>query len=287
MKTGLIMEGGAMRGMFTAGVMDVLMENGVCFDGAVGTSAGAVFGCNYKSRQIGRVIRYNKKYCRDKRFASVRSLIKTGDLYGADFGYNQIPNVLDKFDTDAYKSSPMEFYAVCTDMETGGAVYHKCENADERDIEWMRASASMPLVSRIVEIDGYTLSDGGIADSIPVKYFESLGYDRNVVILTQPSGYVKRKNKLVPVIRLKYGKKYPKFVEAVAARHEHYNETVRYIKEKERAGEMLVIQPPEALNIKHVEHSADELERVYRVGRETAEKKTEEVKRFLSGAKPR
>ncbi|MFR2189268.1 MAG: patatin family protein, partial [Blautia sp.] len=186
MKTGLIMEGGAMRGMFTAGVIDVLMEAGVCFDGAIGVSAGAVFGCNYKSRQIGRVIRYNKAYCQDPRYVSFRSLLRTGDIYGEEFCYHELPDRLDPFDVKTYEENPMDFYVVCTDVETGKPVYHNCLKGDAEDIQWMRASASMPALSRFVNLDGHMLSDGGTADSIPVRFFESIGYERNVVILTQP-----------------------------------------------------------------------------------------------------
>ena len=154
LKTGLIMEGGAMRGMFTCGVIDVLMENGARFDGAAGISAGAVFGCNFKSRQIGRAIRYNKKYCADPRFCSFRSLIKTGDMYGADFCYRELPDLLDPFDRETFRTDPMEFYVGATDVSTGKCVYHKCVDGGHTDIQWMRASASMPLVSRPVSVDG-------------------------------------------------------------------------------------------------------------------------------------
>ena len=202
MKTGLIMEGGAMRGMFTAGVIDVLMEAGVCFDGAIGVSAGAVFGCNYKSRQIGRVIRYNKTYCQDPRYVSFRSLLRTGDIYGEEFCYHELPDRLDPFDVKTYEENPMDFYVVCTDVETGKPVYHNCLKGDAEDIQWMRASASMPALSRFVNLDGHMLSDGGTADSIPVRFFESIGYERNVVILTQPEGYVKKPNQLLPLLRI-------------------------------------------------------------------------------------
>ena len=281
MKKGLVLEGGAMRGMFTAGVIDVLMENNIQFDGAIGTSAGAGFGCNYKSRQIGRVIRYNKKYCRDKRYVSLRSLITTGDLYGADFVYRELPDNLDPFDVETYAASPMEFYVTCTDVVTGKAVYHKCEKGDAEDILWMRASASMPLASRIVEIGDYKLSDGGMADSIPLKHLQELGYDRNVVVLTQPVDYVKEKNKALPILKLVY-RKYPKFINALAKRHERYNETTKYIRELEEKGEIFVVRPPEKLNIGAVEHNPDELQRVYDIGRTEAEKQLEKIKEFLN-----
>lgn len=157
MKYGLVMEGGAMRGLFTAGVIDVLMENAITFDGAVGVSAGAAFGCNYKSNQPRRVIRYNTRFCHDKRFCSVSSLVKTGDMFGADFCYHEIPNKLDIFDYKTFNESPMEFYVVCTDVTTGKPVYRRCRVADDNELEWIRASASMPLASRIVEIGGMKL----------------------------------------------------------------------------------------------------------------------------------
>ena len=280
MKTGLVLEGGAMRGMFTAGVLDVLMENKIPFDGAIGTSAGAAFGCNYKSGQIGRTLRYNKKYCRDKRYVSLHSLITTGDLYGADFAYRLLPYELDVFDTKTYSSSPMEFYVTCTDLETGEAVYHKCEKGEDEDLLWMRASASLPLASRIVEIGDGKYMDGGMADSISLKYLQSLGYERNVVILTQPYDYEKKKNKLIPILKLVY-RKYPDFIKALETRHERYNETLQYIKDSEKKGEIYVIRPPHKLDIGAVEHNPDELQRVYDIGRAEAEKYLDKIKEFL------
>jgi len=280
MKTGLVMEGGAMRGMFTAGVTDVLMENGITFDGAVGVSAGAVFGCNYKSKQIGRTIRYNKKFCRDPRFVSFRSLLKTGNLYGTDFAYHKIPQELDKFDTETFTLNPMEFYVVCTNVETGKPLYHRCTDGLGRDLLYMRASASLPLVSELVKVDGYTLSDGGAADSIPLQFFEEAGYEKNVVILTQPAGYVKEQNKALPLLRLVY-RKWPAFIDALANRHLAYNETLSYIEKREQEGAAFVIRPPEALKIKHVEKNPEALVRVYQIGRQTGEAVLEELIDFL------
>lgn len=285
MKTGLIMEGGAMRGMFTAGVIDVLMEAGVSFDGAIGVSAGAVFGCNYKSRQIGRVIRYNKAYCQDPRYASFRSLLKTGDIYGEQFCYHELPDRLDPFDMKTYAENPMDFYVVCTDADTGKAVYHNCLKGDAEDIQWMRASASMPALSRFVKLDSYSLSDGGTADSIPVRFFESIGYDRNVVILTQPEGYVKKPNQLLPLLRILLWKN-PALIHALESRHERYNETLAYIREQERSENLLVIRPEAPLNIGAVERHPEELERVYQIGRKEGEKRLREVKKFLKRNTP-
>ena len=284
MKTGLIMEGGAMRGMFTAGVLDVLMENGLVTDGAIGVSAGAVFGCNYKSHQIGRVIRYNTEYCNDKRYASFKNLVKTGNLYSEQFCYHEVPEKLDPFNEAAFAASTMDFFVVCTDVKTGEPIYHKCRKGDAEDVLWMEASASMPLAAKIVKIGHYGLLDGGVADSIPVRFFESIGYKRNLIILTQPKGYVKKKNKFLPAIRAKYFR-YPAFVEAVADRHERYNETLSYISMLEQAGKDYVIRPPIPLEIGAMERDPAQLRRVYETGRAVAQIQVEKIRDFLNAVK--
>ena len=270
-----------MRGMFTAGVLDVMMENGIEYDGIIGVSAGAAFGCNYKSKQVGRAIRYNMKYCRDKRFSGIGSLLKTGNIYNTEFAYGEVPLKYDVFDFDAYQSNPMDFYVVCTDIETGQTVYHNYGGKDDHCFDWIRASASMPLVSQIVEIDGRKLLDGGISDSIPVKYFESIGYDRNVAVLTQPAHYEKKKNRLMPLIRRKY-RNYPKLVEAMDSRHLVYNETLAYIAEQEKQGKLFVIRPKEKLRIGRVEKNPDKLKEIYNIGRETAASRIDEMIKYLN-----
>lgn len=281
-RIGLVLEGGAMRGMFTAGVLDVFMENGITFDGAVGVSAGAVFGCNLKSRQIGRVIRYNTRFCRDPRYCSMHSLLTSGDLYNADFCYHQVPEVLDPFDKTAYDSNPMAFYVVATDVETGKAVYHRCDKADRESYAWMRASASMPMVSRIVELEGKKLLDGGIADSIPLRFFQSIGYEKNVVVLTQPRDFVKTPNDHLPAMRVLL-RKYPKLLQTAAVRHHAYNAQTAFVRQEEQAGRAFVIAPEAPLKIGSVEKDPEELRRVYRLGRKAAEKQLEAMKRFLGG----
>ena len=274
------MEGGAMRGMFTCGVIDVFMKNGIDFDGAAGISAGAVFGCNFKSRQIGRPIRYNKKYCSDWRYCSVRSLLKTGDLYGVDFCYRELPDELDVFDRDAFRDNPMEFYVGATDVDTGKCVFHKCTDGGAEDMLWMRASASMPVVSRPVSIDGKLFLDGGIADSVPYAFMENIGYDRNVLILTQAKGYRKKPSRGLPLMK-KLLKKYPRIVEAMAHRHEMYNRQMEEIEKQEAAGKILVIRPPQPLGIGRTEKNPAELERVYRLGIREAKKRMPEIRQFL------
>ena len=281
MKTGLILEGGAMRGMFSCGILDVLMENGVTFDGCAGISAGAVFGCNFKSGQIGRPIRYNKKYCADPRYVSLRSLVTTGDLYGVQFCYHELPDKLDVFDRKAFSENPMAFYVGATDVDTGKAVYHLCKDGGAEDIEWMRASASMPMVSRVVEIGDYRLLDGGIVEPVPYDFMRREGYGRNVVILTQPREYRKKKSAMLPLMRLTM-RAYPKVVEAMALRHERYNAMTDRIAEDEQQGKVLVLRPPEALGISRTEKNPEELERVYQMGRRIALQRLDEVRAYLS-----
>ena len=280
MKTGLVLEGGAMRGMFTAGVMDVLMENGIRFDGAIGVSAGAAFGCNYKSGQIGRVIRYNTRFCGDPRYSGLRVLLREGNLFSTDFCYDEVPNKYDVFDFDSFARNPMAFYVVCTDVETGQPVYHCYTGRQDHGFDWIRASASMPVVSKMVQIEGQKLLDGGIADSIPIRYFQSIGYMRNVVVLTQPLGYEKKKNPLLPLLRLTYSN-YPEMVKTLAKRHETYNETLAYLRQQEQAGAVLVLRPSQSLHIGKAEKDPKKLKAVYDIGRTVAEERLEEIRRFL------
>lgn len=281
MKKGLILEGGAMRGLFTAGVLDVLMENGVTFDGAVGVSAGAAFGCNIKSHQIGRVLRYNTRFCADKRYCGMSSLLKTGNIYSTDFCYGEVPLKYDPFDFETYEKDPMEFYVVSTDVETGKPVYHKYAGMSDGGFDWIRASASMPLVSRIVEIDGQKLLDGGISDSIPVEFFESLGYDRNVAVLTQPKTYKKSKNKMMPLIKIKY-RKYPKFIETVENRHIMYNAETALVSEKEHNGTLFVIRPESPLPVGRVEKDPEKLKEAYEIGRSAMKERLEDLLIYLN-----
>ena len=280
MKTGLVLEGGAMRGLFTCGIMDVLLENGIVFDGAIGTSAGCAFGCNYKSKQIGRPYHYNREFCNDSRYCSFKSWLTTGDIYNKEFCYHVVPYELYPFDLKTYRSNPMEFYAVCSNVENGKPFYYKCSEGDGKDIEYMRASASMPIVSKIVNIEGHKLLDGGISDSIPLQYFQSIGYTKNVVILTQPRDYVKKPNKLLPLAKILYHR-YPLFLEAFGNRHIRYNECLKYIKEEEKKGNILVIAPDEALNISSLCHDPLEIDRVYEIGRKTGMNYLNQIIEFI------
>ena len=280
MKTGLVLEGGGMRGLFTAGLMDVMMEHDIRFDGIVGVSAGASFGCNYKSHQIGRVLRYNVRFKDDPRYMGLRSLLRTGDLVAAEFSYHTLPKELDVFDFDAYNNDPTEFHVVCTDVETGEPVYHRLDFMDDKGLEWIRASASMPLVSKPVNIDGRLLLDGGISDSIPLRYFQEQGFERNLVILTQPKGFFKKKTKLMPLFHL-FSSRYPAIVQAMSRRHLMYNEELAYLEEQERLGNILLIYPQDTLPIGRTEQDEEKMRRIYAMGRAKAEDMLPEIQAFV------
>ena len=280
MKRGLVLEGGAMRGLFTSGILDVMMEHDVWPDGLIGVSAGAAFGCNMKSRQPGRAIRYNKRFARDSRYSGLKSLLTSGDYFNARFGYHVIPHKYDVFDDDAFEANPMAFVVICTDVTTGKAVYKQLDECSYDTYEWIRASASMPLVSKVVWINGQGLLDGGVSDSIPLEWAEQNGYERNVVILTQPQGYQKEHNRLMPLLRIGL-RKYPLLVEGLDKRHLMYNRQLEYVAEAEREGRCLVIRPDEKLNIGHVCHDPELMEHVYQKGREMGERRINEIKEYL------
>ena len=279
MKKGLVLEGGAMRGLFTSGIIDVMMEAGIEPDGLIGVSAGAAFGCNYKSRQPGRAIRYNMRFARDKRYCSWQSWWKTGDLYNAEFGYHIIPTQFDIFDNKAFEENPMEFYAVCTDVTTGKAIYKRLTESTPLTYDWIRASASMPLASKVVELEGMKILDGGVADSIPLAYFEQIGYDRNVVILTQPEGYIKEHNRLMPLMRIAL-RNYPNLIKALDQRHIMYNQQLEYVRQAELDKRCLVIRPDQKLPIGHISHNPNEMRHIYEMGREMGERELHKIKAF-------
>ncbi len=284
MKTGLVLEGGAMRGLFTCGIIDVMMEHAISFDALVGVSAGAAFGCNYKSGQPGRAIRYNKRFAKDSRYSGVRSLITTGDYFNAEFAYHTVPREYDKFDDEAFNDNPMQFTVVCTDVETGKPVYKQLDDSNRAAYDWIRASASMPLCSKVVSLEGKKLLDGGVSDSIPLQWAEQNGWQRNVVVLTQPRGYRKTHTRLMPLMRLGL-RSYPHMIEAMDKRYLMYNQQLDYVARAEKEGRCLVIAPEGKLPIGHVCHNPDQMEHVYQIGRRAGEHHLEAVRAFLNNGK--
>lgn len=280
MKTGLVLEGGAMRGMYTAGVLDVFMERGVHFDGIIGVSAGAVFGVNYLSGQRGRVIRYNCRFNTDKNYMGVGCLLKTGNYFNTEYAYYRVPRELDLFDDETYMSSGVPFYAVVTNVETGEPEYMRVESVLGQ-METLRASASMPFASKPVEINGKKYLDGGVTDSIPFEKFAEMGYEKQVVILTRDMSY--RKKPMNGALISLFYRKYPEFRRRLKNRHIVYNESVHKLAELEKAGRAFVIRPSVPIEISRTEREPEKLKHVYALGRADAERELERLEKYLKG----
>ena len=280
MQTGIVLEGGAMRGIYTAGVLDALLKENITVDGVIGVSAGAIHGLSYVAGQYERSIRYYLRYCGDRRFVSLYSFLTTGDIVNERFCYHDIPDRLDPVDYEAFEASHTKFYVVCSNVESGKAEYILCQNLRGGDMEYVKASASMPFLSRTVSVAGKQLLDGGICDSIPVEAFMQMGYEKLVVVLTRPEGYRKTPSKKF-MAKLRYGK-YPEFVDAILNRYKRYNDTLDRIQRLEQENKIMVIRPSKDLHIHRLEKDKAKIFSQYELGKRDAESKTEKVKRFLS-----
>ena len=263
MKTGLVLEGGAMRGMYTAGVLDVFLAEGVRADGVAGVSAGALFGVNYLSGQAGRAIRYNKRYNRDKNYMGLRPLLKEGNLFSTRYAYDLVPRKLDPFDDGAFQKSGVPFFAVVTDVDTGEARYVQIDSVfDQMDV--LRASGSMPFVSRPVELDGRRYLDGGVSDSIPFRWMAAQGYNKLIVVLTREKEY--RKTAMNPALLRLLGLRYPAIARRLAARHTDYNRALEELERWQKEGRVFVIRPSAKTPIRRIETDPEKLQQVYDLG---------------------
>lgn len=278
MKVCLVLEGGAMRGLYTAGILDALVDTDIKIDCIIGVSAGALFGVNYKSKQKGRVLRYNTKYANDKRYMGLHSLITTGNLVNTEFAYHELPTKLDIFDEEEYSKSKTDFYAVITNINTGKAEYKKIINATIQ-VDELRASGSMPYVSQPVKIDDNYYLDGALADSIPVLKAKEMGYDKVIVVLTRPKEY--RKKKRSPLIAKLFYKKYPNLIEAINTRYKQYNDTLDIIEELEDKKDIYVFRPSTDLKIKRVEKDKSKLEAMYNLGLKDFKDNLKSLKNYL------
>lgn len=267
--------------MFTNGILDVFMKNGIRFDAVVGVSAGVLFGCNYKSNQPGRALRYNLRYKDNIEYMSWKSLIKTGNYVNERFSYHLLPYMLDPFDFNEFKKNPMKFYAVCTDIERGCSVYHEIDDANGIGMRWMQASASMPVFAKPVEIDGRYYLDGGITDSIPLKFIQEKGFKKNIVILTQPADFRKKKAHVGLIMKLLLNR-YPMVAELMARRHVMYNNELDYIHSELKKGDTFLICPDEKLDIGRLSMKEDNILRVYEAGVEKAQQLLPQIKDFIS-----
>ena len=278
-EAGLVVEGGGMRGVYTAGVLDYFMEKNLYFDDCYGVSAGACHISSYVSKQIGRSIKVTLDYINDKRYCSVNSLIKTGDMFGVEMLYDLIPNKLELYDYDTFNKFKGNFYSVVTNCKTGKAEYIKIKDM-KKDIIAVRASSSLPLLSRIVEINGKEYLDGGITDSIPIKKSIKDGHKKNVVILTRDKTYRKSKPKFLSFFKLKY-KKYPNLVKAIENRYKIYNETLDFLEEEKAKNKVFIIQPKLPVKISRIEKDKDKLKELYNQGYEDAKEIYEDLMKFL------
>ena len=280
MKIGLVLEGGALRGIYTAGVLDVLLDNNVKVDKIIGVSAGALFGVNYKSNQSGRALRYNLKYCNNKNYMSFHSLLTTGNIVNKEFCFEKLVNELDPFDFETFSNNRIDFYATVTNVETGKAEYHLIKDLrNEKDSEYLRASGSMPFISQIVEIDGKKYLDGAIADSIPVDKMLTMSVDKIIVVPTRPIDFRRRKKTTI-LNKLKY-KKYPLFADKLSNRYKMYNKEVERIIDLENQGKVFVIRPSRFVNIKRLEKNPKIIQEMYDLGVSDTKSKLKELKKYL------
>ena len=278
-EAGLVVEGGGMRGVYTAGVLDYFMEKNLYFDDCYGVSAGACHISSYVSKQIGRSIKVTLDYINDKRYCSINSLIKTGDMFGVEMLYDIIPNKLELYDYETFNKFKGNFYSVVTNCKTGKAEYIKIKDM-KKDIIAVRASSSLPLLSRIVEINGKEYLDGGITDSIPIKKSIKDGHKKNVVILTRDKTYRKSKPKFLSLLKFKY-KKYPNLVKAIENRYKIYNETLDFLEEEKAKNKVFIIQPKLPVKIGRIEKDKDKLKELYDQGYEDAKELYEDLMKFL------
>ena len=276
----LVLEGGAMRGQFTAGVLDFFMDQKFFCDYVVGVSAGALCGGNYVAGAPGRSSLINVKYADDSRYLSMQSFVRTGNAYGREFAFHEIPDVLEPMDYEAFRRSPIRFEVVSTNLETGEADYHEMRDYHD-DLPYIIASSSMPLVSQIVEVDGKLLLDGGTSDSVPLLHSILTGANKHIVVLTQAHDYVKRANKLMALMRQRYAD-YPYYLERLQYRHYEYNRLYRWIAREEAAGRIFVIRPPEPVTVSSMEHDAEKLLALYEQGLAAAAKAWPKLQEYLA-----
>lgn len=279
MKVGLVLEGGAMRGMYTAGVLDTFLDNNIEVDGIIGVSAGVLFGVNYLSKQKGRVIRYNKRFINDKRYMGLWSLLTTGNIINKQFAFYDVPEKLDVFDNDTFMKSKVDFWATITNMETGEAEYIKLKDLFAQ-MEVLRATSAMPYVSKIVELESGKYLDGGISDSIPVEKCKEFGFDKVIVVLTRPLDYRKKKTK--EFLAKAFYRKYPKFAKTLNNRYKMYNETVEKIIDMENKKEIFVIRPSRFVNVKRIEKDPEKLQEMYELGLEDGRNSLEKLKEYIN-----
>lgn len=278
-KIGLILEGGGMRGIYTAGVLDFFIEKNIEVDITIGVSAGSCHASSYLSKQYKRAYNATVDYINDKRYLSFSNLIKTGSIFGMDFMFNKIPNELNIYDYDTFAKSKSKFVVVATNCETGSPEYFELKDL-KKEIIYMQASCSIPMFANIVEIDDFKLVDGGVSDSIPIEYSLNQGYKKNIVVLTRDITYKKNKQKFLPIVNKKY-KKYPNLIKAIENRHLNYNKSLNLVNQLEKDGDVLVIRPKKPVNVSQIEKNAKKLTSLYEEGYDDAKELYDKILDFI------
>lgn len=282
-QAGLILEGGGMKGVYTAGVIDFFLDKGIEFSSVYGVSAGACSMCSYLSKQRKRALDVCIDYLDSRKYCSLESLLTTGDLFNVEMCYHLIPEYLNPYDYEVFDQYKGKAYSVATDIATGRPEYFRIRDM-RKDIDKIRASASLPLVSRNVKINGRFYLDGGISDSLPVQKSVMDGNRKNVVVMTKETGYEKGPVGWLSfwLMKLRYWR-YPKVASMMAERHKHYNEQVAYIERLRKSGEVFVIRPKKAGKVGRVEKDVKKLKALYRQGYADAKACYGEMKQFLEG----
>ncbi|MFP4548946.1 MAG: patatin family protein [Fidelibacterota bacterium] len=279
--TGLVLEGGGLRGVFTSGALRYLMENDIYFPYVIGVSMGACNAANYISRQLGRNRKVNINFVNDPRYLSYKRLFFNGELFGMDFIFNTIPNQLVPFDYETFYNSEQQNWTVATDIQTGEPLYYENKELGEDYLKILQASASLPFISRPVKYDGKILMDGGLSDSIPIKKSIEHGNTKNVVILTRPGEYRKEVSNVYRLAKFRY----PKFKglhQCLKNRWKVYNETLDFLEKLEKENKVFVLRPERNLEIKKAERNKQTLYDGYDIGYHTMKDKFEELLVFLS-----
>jgi Predicted esterase of the alpha-beta hydrolase superfamily len=260
---GLVLEGGGLRGLYTSGVIDLFLEKGIQFPFVIGVSAGAGYGCSFVSEQYGRNLRILREFRKDPRYLSLGSYIKTGNYFGLDFIYDEIPKYI-PFDTEAFLASQTRFITVCSNLETGEAEYF---DKDKDILQALKASSAVPFMCKIIEHKGKKLLDGGIADAIPLKKSMELGFSKNVVVLTHPAGFHRKKSFHPSWF---FYRKYPKFIEAINSYVDRYNESLEFAEREAEKGNVILIRPSKDLKVKRTESDIPKIEQLYELGKRDA-----------------
>ncbi len=282
MKTGLVLEGGALRTIYSSGVTDGFLEAGLDFDYVIGVSAGIAYGVSFISRQFARNLEIVMRYANDKRYMSKRNMLRPGNqhcYFGLDFVYDEIPNHLIPYDYEAFAAWHGEAEAVVTDMETGKAAYFPVDREDERFI-LLRATCAMPLLFPIFNYKGIKCLDGGVADGIPWKRALDRGCDRVVVVLTRERDYRRTGNELMPAMRAVY-RKYPRFLDAMESRMERYNRCREELFEAERQGKVLVFTPECTKGFSRTERDVVKIHALWQQGLDHARARVDEVYAYI------